>query len=60
MVAIPWRPRNSTNSCLRSGLDLAGLDGFGGDFVGNIGQNGAEAHHISGAGDLKDHGLAVA
>jgi hypothetical protein len=28
--------------------------------VRNIGQHGAQAHHIAGAGDLQDHGLAVA
>jgi hypothetical protein len=41
-------------------LHLAGLNGFGGHFMGNIGQHGAQTHHIAGAGDLQNHGLAVA
>ena len=45
---------------LAHSLDLARLDGFGGHFVGNVGQNRAKAHHIAGAGDLENHGLAVA
>ena len=33
-------------------LHLAGLDGFGGDFMGDVGQHGAETHHVAGSGDL--------
>jgi hypothetical protein len=45
---------------LADGLDLTGLDGFGGDLVGDVGEDGAEAHDVAGSGDLEDHGLAVA
>ncbi len=45
---------------LAHGLHLAGFDGLGGDLVGNIGQHRAQAHHVAGAGDFEDHGLAVA
>ena len=45
---------------LANGFYLAGFNGFGGDFMGNIGQHRAEAHHITGAGDLENHGFAVA
>ena len=45
---------------LANGLHLAGLDGLGGNLVGNIGQHRAQAHHVAGTGDLEDHGLAVA
>src|ERR1039458_8675950 len=37
---------------LANRLHLAGLDGFRGHLMGNVGQNGAEAHHVAGAGDL--------
>src|SRR5436309_13916260 len=40
-------------------LDLAGFDGFGGHFMRNIGKNRAQAHYISGSGNLQDHCLAV-
>jgi len=45
---------------LADGFDLAGLDGFGGNLMGDVGEDGRETHDVAGAGDLEDHGLAVA
>ena len=33
-------------------VDLAGIDGFGGEFVGFAGDGGAEAEDFAGFGDL--------
>lgn len=43
---------------LAHGFDVARLDGFGGDFVRNVGEDSVEAEQIAGAGNLEDHGLA--
>ena len=56
----PVPPQELDKFLLAHRLHLAGLDGFGSDFMGNVGQNRAETHHVAGAGDLEDHGLAVA
>jgi len=45
---------------LTHGLYLAWLNGFGGHFMGNVGQHCAQPHHVAGTGNLEDHGLAVA
>ena len=40
--------------------DLAGLEGFGSDFIRLVVQRGGEAQHVAGAGDFEDHGAAIA
>ena len=41
-------------------IDLAGIDGFGGQFIGLAGDGGAQAENFARLGDLENEGLAVA
>ncbi len=40
-------------------VHLAGIDGFGGQFVGLAAYRGAQAEHFAGLGDLQDQSLAI-
>ena len=40
-------------------LHLAGFDRLCRHFVRNVGQHRAETHHVAGARDFQNHGLAV-
>ncbi len=56
--AVPAKEVNKL--LLAHRLYLAGLDGLRGHLVRNIGKNRAQPHHVARAGDLENHGLAIA
>ena len=45
---------------LPDGLHLARLNGFRRNFVGHVGENGAQAHDVARGCNFENHGLAVA